>query len=222
MNTLRLYGALLLGMALVASCDGPDNGDKNSKVLGSVHIPPGSHAQNAQTVNGSIYIGSNAVIDHAETVNGSVILHPHSTASSVETVNGSVHLEDGAHVTGDVELVNGHIELERGAEVAGHLSNVNGAIEVRGAHIGGGIESVTSNITIGEDSKVEGGIHVRKSGSGGLSFGAPKIPRIVIGPRVTIDGPMVFERDVQLYVSDRATIGAVQGATPAQFSGDQP
>jgi hypothetical protein len=31
-----------------------------------------------------------------------------------------------------------------------------------------------------------------------------------------------FEREVQLYVSDRATIGTVSGATPIPFSGDKP
>jgi hypothetical protein len=31
---------------------------------------------------------------------------------------------------------------------------------------------------------------------------------------------MRFERKVQLYVSDRATIGVVSGATPIRFSGD--
>jgi hypothetical protein len=221
MTTLRLCGTLLLCTALLTACDVSDNGDKNSKVLGTVHIAPGEHAQNAQTVNGSIDVGENAVVDHAETVNGNVTLHPHSTASSVETVNGSVRLEDGVHVTGAVELVNGHIELNKGADVAGQLSNVNGTIEVQGAHVGGGIESVTGNITIGADSRIEGGIHIHRRNDG-ISFGTPKIPRIVIGPGATVEGPMIFEREVRLYVSDRATIGAVQGATPTKFSGDQP
>jgi len=33
---------------------------------------------------------------------------------------------------------------------------------------------------------------------------------------------MHFHREVKLYVSDRATIGAVSGATPIPFSGDEP
>lgn len=220
MARLRLYGTLLLSTVLVTACDISDNGDKNSKVLGTVRIAAGEHAQNAETVNGSVDIGENAVVAHAQTVNGNVTLHPHSTASSLRTVNGSVHLEDGARVTGAVELVNGGIELEKGADVAGHLTNINGRIEVQGAHVGGGIESVNGNITIGADSRIEGGIHIHQRNNDGLSFGTPL--RIVIGPGATVAGPMIFEHEVRLYVSDRATIGEVQGATPMKFSGDQP
>jgi hypothetical protein len=48
------------------------------------------------------------------------------------------------------------------------------------------------------------------------------VPRIVIGPGATIEGELRFERVVQLYVSDRATIGPVVGATAIRFSGDAP
>jgi hypothetical protein len=47
-------------------------------------------------------------------------------------------------------------------------------------------------------------------------------PRIVIGPGAVVQGELRFEREVQLYVSDKATVGAVSGATPIKFSGDKP
>jgi hypothetical protein len=37
-----------------------------------------------------------------------------------------------------------------------------------------------------------------------------------------VKGTLRFERPVELYVSDRATIGPVEGATPVKFSGDRP
>jgi hypothetical protein len=48
------------------------------------------------------------------------------------------------------------------------------------------------------------------------------VPRIVIGPGASVQGDLRFERSVQLYVSDKATIGSVTGATPIPFSGDAP
>jgi len=33
---------------------------------------------------------------------------------------------------------------------------------------------------------------------------------------------LAFERPVKLYVSDKATIGPVPGATPVRFSGERP
>jgi hypothetical protein len=47
-------------------------------------------------------------------------------------------------------------------------------------------------------------------------------PRIVIGPHATVAGTLEFKREVDLYVSDSATIGKVEGASPQKFSGEQP
>ena len=48
------------------------------------------------------------------------------------------------------------------------------------------------------------------------------IPRIVIGPGVVVDGKLRFEHEVELMVSDRAKIGAVEGAKAVTFSGNEP
>ena len=45
---------------------------------------------------------------------------------------------------------------------------------------------------------------------------------IEIGPGASVQGPLRFEGGVKRYVSDRATIGPVTGATPIPFSGDTP
>jgi hypothetical protein len=47
-------------------------------------------------------------------------------------------------------------------------------------------------------------------------------PVIVIGPGATVQGELRFERKVKLYVSDKATIGTVIGATAVPFSGETP
>jgi hypothetical protein len=52
--------------------------------------------------------------------------------------------------------------------------------------------------------------------------GTSRKPRIVIGPHATVQGTLSFKRDVELYVSDSATIGKVEGATATKFSGEHP
>ena len=52
-----------------------------------------------------------------------------------------------------------------------------------------------------------------------LSFDAP---RVVIGPRAVIGGSMVFQREVELHVSESAKVGTIEGATPRMFAGDTP
>jgi hypothetical protein len=205
------------GRALAA-----DDAD-HDKVLGSVHVRAGEHVDKATTVNGSVEIGANAVVKHAETVNGSITLQEHATVDDVETVNGTIDIGPGAHVIGKVSLVNGNITLDTGADVGGHLSNVNGAIQLTAAHVGGGIETKNSNLTVGANSRVEGDIlYEEASGSWFSFFGTPKVPQVIIGPGAIVKGSLRFQREVKLYVSDRATIGPVEGATAIKFSGARP
>ncbi len=49
-----------------------------------------------------------------------------------------------------------------------------------------------------------------------------RIPRVVIGPGATVEGTLKFEREVELFVSDSATIGRVEGAKPIRFAGESP
>ena len=216
----RILAAIVVGLTLMG-CDISVDGDGNgsTKVNGSVHIAAGKPAEDARTVNGSIHVDDNAAVTSASTVNGSVRLGAHATADSMKTVNGAIALGDGAHVSGRAGSVNGDLNLGNGAEVAGALTNVNGKISLASAHVGGGIKTVNGNISIMGTSHVEGGILVEKPN--GLMFNNED-PVIVIGPGAVIQGEMKFERKVKLYVSDKATIGTVTGATPIAFSGDTP
>jgi hypothetical protein len=192
---------------------------ENNGVNGSVHVAAGKEAASAHTVNGSIHVDDNATVTSAGTVNGNVHLGAHATATSLSTVNGSISLEEGARASGGVDTVNGEIVLNDGSEAGGGISNVNGKIKVTAAHVGGGIHTVNGNITITGASRVEGGILVKKP-SGNL-FNSDD-PIVIIGPGATVQGDLRFERKVRLYVSDKATIGTVSGATPVTFSGDTP
>ncbi len=142
------------------------------------------------------------------------------TVDSVETVNGGIELGQGAHVARTVEAVNGHIALAHGADVAGKASNVNGRISLDAAHVGGGIETVSGDVEIGANSRVEGGLLVEQPH--GWSWGKSKNPRIVIGPHAVVEGTLEFRRDVDLYVSDSAKVGTITGATANKFTGDHP
>ena len=42
------------------------------------------------------------------------------------------------------------------------------------------------------------------------------------GPGSTVEGDLRFERTVRLFISDKATVGTVTGATPVSFSGETP
>jgi predicted acyltransferase (DUF342 family) len=213
--------ALTVLVLSIAATARAGDGDSIASVMGSITVNAGEHRGDLTTVNGSIRIGESAVVGEAKTVNGSVTLEAHATAAEVRTVNGSVHLNDGAQVSGRVHTVNGSLSLARGANVTGSLANVNGGIHVDAAHVGGDVETVNGGIEIGPDAHVDGGVIIRKNQSDhGDERNTP--PRVVVGPGSVVKGTLRFERPVELYVSDRATIGTVEGATPIRFTGDRP
>jgi len=223
MTRQRVWAAALAALAYTLVANAHPGEDENSTVMGSITVGAGEHRGDLSTVNGSIHIGENATVGRAHTVNGSLTLEPHAAAADLATVNGAVHLHEGAQVKGRVHTVNGSLSLAQGADVSGGLANVNGSIRVNAAHVGGDVDTVTGNIEIGPNAHVDGGVIVRKdhSNHGGDSETHGK-PRVVIGPGSIVKGSLNFEREVELYVSDRATIGPVEGATPIKFSGDRP
>jgi hypothetical protein len=212
--------ALVGLLVTLCSCGIPSGGDASHKINGSVHVEAGTPPGSAETVNGSVHIDPNAAVTNAATVNGSIHVGAHATANSLKTVNGSITLDPGVRVAGIVEAVNGGLSLHEGVEVVGALKNVAGRIELNGAHVAGGITTVAGDISVLGSSRVEGGIVVQKSRTDLVRIS--DIPRIVIGPGASVQGDLRFERDVHLYVSDKATVGPVTGATAVSFTGDSP
>lgn len=215
---VRLLAATAV-LLTFSGCDGYTDGDDSTKVNGSIHATADKPFGDVKTVNGSIHIDDKATVAAATTVNGSVRLGANATATSIDTVNGAISLGPGAHAA-SAKSVNGDLSLSDGAEIAGALANVNGKISLTAAHVGGRISTVSGDISVLGASHVDGGILVKKPGDSGI-FNSPD-PVIVIGPGATIQGEMRFERKVKLFVSDKATIGAVTGATAVPFTGDTP
>ena len=209
-----------LALSLLAAAPAGARGIDVDKVNGSIHIEGDQQAGDLSTVNGGIRVENGGSAEKVSTVNGGIDLGDHVTVDSVETVNGGIDLGQGTRVARGVEAVNGGIRLSQGADIAGKASNVNGRISLEGAHVGGGIETVSGDVEIGAGSRVEGGLLVEKPS--GWSWGRQRNPRIVIGPHAVVEGTLEFRREVDLYVSDSAKVGTIKGATANKFSGDHP
>lgn len=211
----------------------------------SIKVEAGSESSGASSVNGSITVGENAVltggvktvngsiridqgatIRSASTVNGAVRIADNVQAKNLSTVNGSVKVGQSVIVDGEIEAVNGGISVEKGSTVAESISNVNGKIDLSGAEVGGDISTVTGDINVVDGSVVTGGIIVEKPGNWGWGNGNKRIPRIVIGPGSTVKGVIMLERKVELYISETAEVGGVEGemsmSDAIRFSGDRP
>jgi hypothetical protein len=188
----------------------------------SIRLAAGAEAGDLHTVHGSIRIGERSKVGDVKTVDGEVVLAKGSRASSVRSLDGAVQLEEDAKLVHGVSTAGGSIVLDDHADVAGRVSSADGEIRLKNAHVGGGILTRRGNINVGSGSRVENGIRVKQSFCLCIDAGLFSNPRIVIGPGAVVQGPLIFERKVTLYVSDTATIGDVVGATSVRFSGLAP
>ena len=214
----------LIHTACTSEVDSVDHGSGHatSRINGSLTIPAGRAAMDAETINGRITLEPQASAASVQTVNGAIQLGADAHAGALATVNGDISLDSRARVDRSVETVNGAIQLGRQAAVTGGLSNVNGAITLDAAQVGGLVDTANGDITVGADSRVQGGLHVEPIHGHWLQLKAARPPVIIIGPRAVVQGPLRFDRPVELHVSRQATIGPIQGATPQTFDGDGP
>ncbi len=211
LTVLFAFSAVVLGDAAQAA-------DDISKVNGSVKIEPGQQVGDVSTVNGSVIIGAGARAGAVETVNGSLKIEDKAVVGSAETVNGSITVGAEAEVQKGIAAVNGSLTLRKDAKVAGGLENVNGSMLVEGARVDGGIETVNGDIRLATGSHLAGGIHVEEQKASWWKGKDSRNPRITIEQGVTVEGPLHFEREVDLYVAPGLNLPPVQGVQPQRFT----
>jgi DUF4097 and DUF4098 domain-containing protein YvlB len=211
LTVLFAFSAVVLGASAHAAED-------ISKVNGSVKIEPGQQVGDVSTVNGSVTIGGGARAGDVETVNGSLKIEDKAVVGSAETVNGSITVGAEAEVQQGIDAVNGSLTLRKDAKVAGGLENVNGSMLVEGAQVDGGIETVNGDIRLATGSHVTGGIHVEEQKSSWWKGGNSRNPRITIEQGVTVEGPLHFERAVDLYVAPGVILPPVEGVQPQRYT----
>lgn len=204
--------------------DGEESGGATS-VNGSITI--GSDAVvsgGVRTVNGSISVGAGSAIRSAKTVNGTLRMAAGVEARDLGTVNGAVKIGEQVSVDGNVSAVNGSITVEKATVVTGEVGNVNGRIIIEGAQIDGDVRTVTGDISL-RDAVLKSDLVVEEPGRWSNS-GKKRKPRVVVGPGTRIEGSIVLEHEVELFISDSAEVGAVSGVMSLDdammFSGDEP
>lgn len=189
-------------------------------VNGGISIERGATVRSAETVNGGIRIEEGAKVGSAETVNGGITIAGRVQLGDAETVNGGISLDDDSEVSGNLETVNGAIRIGARSVVARDAETVNGGLRLDGGTVRGTLRTVNGDILL-MDGASAGGIEVEAPNRGWWNWGSEKLPRIVIGAGSSVTGPMVFKREVKLFVHESARIGEVRGATPVRFSGDE-
>jgi cytoskeletal protein CcmA (bactofilin family) len=116
--------------------------------------------------------------------------------------------------------------VANGSTVAKDVSNVNGQIELSGTEVGGDVSTVTGDVNVYDGSVIDGDLIVEKPSNWGWGDSKKRKPRIVIGPGSSVRGAIRLEREVELFISETAEVGSVEGkmtmADAVRFSGDRP
>lgn len=179
-----------------------------------------------KTVNGKIRVDDGADIRKAATVNGSLHVGSNVTSRSLGTVNGSIRLGEDCTVDGSIEAVNGSITTEKGSTVEDNIQNVNGDMEIQGSVVEGDLSTVNGDIEIVDGSVLKGDLVIEKPGGWGWKNSKQRKPRVVIGPGSRVEGSIIAEREIKLYISESAEVGGVEGEMTlddaVMFSGNKP
>lgn len=228
-------GLLLLLMAVPVyasvnksiKIDAGSESDGGSTVNGSISVGKGATVTGSlETVNGKIRVDDDSRIENANTVNGNLTLGDNVTADSLETVNGGITVGEGGSLSGDIEAVNGGIGLGAGSTVAGNVGNVNGSMDFEGSEIGGNVSTVSGDVELSDAAVIKGDLIIEKPGFSWFGSKNDKEPKIVIGPGSSVEGKIVLEREVELYISETAEVGGVEGVMSLddaiRFSGNRP
>jgi len=222
--TVPVYGASV-NKSIKIGAGGESDGA--TTVNGSISVGEGGVVSGTlQTVNGKIRVGDNSTIEDAQTVNGSLSIADGVSADDLTTVNGSVRVGEDATVDGEIEAVNGSILVEKGSKVADNVGNVNGSIDLRGSEVGGDVSTVNGDIDLSDAAIVIGDLIVEESNSWGFGNKKSRMPKIVIGPGSEVRGTIALEREVELFISETAKVGGVEGemsmSDAVRFSGERP
>ena len=198
-----------------------------SSVNGSITVGDNARVTgNLSTVNGAIRIGADSTIEDASTVNGGLRVSNNTKTEDLETINGGIKIAENVIVDGEVSAVNGQISVGKGSSVASHLSNVNGDISLTGSTVGRDVSTVNGDISVMDGAVIRGDLSVEEPHGFNMGGRNTRKPTVIIGPGSRVEGKIILEREVKLYISETAQVGGVEGVMSmddaVRFSGNRP
>ncbi len=185
-----------------------------ASVSGDIHVAAKAHAGSVHVVSGQISIDDGASVGDIAATSGDIQIGNDASTGGMKNVSGNIALGHDVVVDGGVTSVGGDIFADHGSRIGGDITAVSGDIGLVRTEVRGDITFVSSNVTVGIGSHVTGRVHLKKP----TFSNQDHPPRVVIGPGAVVDGPLVFELPVTLYVHSTAKTGPISGATPIAFS----
>jgi acetyltransferase-like isoleucine patch superfamily enzyme len=207
MKSYRPVFYLSIFTILISSC--------NVSVNRSIHINDGETVRRSlNSVNGSIHIGKDCVIKSGcRSVNGRIEIGSNSKVEDLNTVNNRISVGKDVIVKGDIYSVNGSVRCRSGVEVKGDVGTVNGSIELEKTKVFYDISTYNGNITLTDNSLVEGDVFI-KDNKGRSNRDRPL--KISVEGGSTVEGDIIVKADdIEVIVSltgGGRVLGKIKGA----------
>lgn len=180
---------------------------------GNVKIANRAVVDSVVSTNGNVHINGDAEVGSAHSTNGNVVVGNGVRLRSVNTACGDITLGFNVNVEAQVESTTGDIRAEHGCRIKGRVASVGGNIVLNGTDVKSGLAFVGGNVTVTGGSHVHGGLHLQPPVNE-----MQHLPCVVIGANSRVDGQLVFEAPVTLYVHSTARTGGIVGASRIVYS----
>ncbi len=186
-------------------------------VSGDVRIAARTIVGGAATTSGDIHVHEEAAVGPVSSISGDLVVGNAAWVRSAETVSGDITLGLNADVDEGVKSTSGTIKADHGCRIKGDVESVSGDIVLHATEVEGDIHVVSSDLTVAAGSQVSGGIHLHRTTNASCH-----LPRIVIGAHARVEGELVFEAPVDLFVHTTAHTGPIRGASRIVYSTPHP
>lgn len=186
-------------------------------ISGNVRIAARAIVEGAATTSGDIQVHEEAAVGPVRSISGNLTVGAQAWVRRAETVSGHIALGLGVEVEEGVQSTSGTIKTDHGCRIKGDVTSTIGDIVLLGTEVEGDIHVVSGDLTVTAGSRVSGNIHLDRPASASCHR-----PRIVIGPDACVEGELLLDAPVDLFVHATAQTGPIMGASRIVYSTPHP
>lgn len=137
-------------------------------------------------------------------IDGDVDVERGASAGSVRVIDGSARLAEDSAVGGSAHITDGNFVMREGSQLRGGLVAHHAELQISGASIDGEVRLFCTGGRI-DNSRIAAPVTVRKKALWHVSCERPQ--RLIIGPGSEIDRLVIETTEIDVEISDGATIG---------------
>ncbi len=194
--------------------------DADARVFGKIDVTSGDitlgpRAQSAtiDSTSGNVHVMQSAIVNGAiDTTSGDVRLMAGARSNGIDTSSGNVELAANVSVNGTIDTSSGYV-VGTAAQIMGSIDTSSGDISLTASRVNGSVLTNSGRVHVVMRSVIGGNLKLRKNNCDWSWFSSCKTQEttVIIGANSAINGALIAERPVRLYVHPSARVGRIIG-----------